>query len=70
MNVCRDAAGKPVTAAAQAVSQAQSSAADYESAPTCSGTPGPSAVADSLGRLWGFENNQSCAFRCVGPGGW
>jgi hypothetical protein len=61
----RDANGKPVTAAAQAVAQAQSSAATYESAPTCSGTPGPSAVADSQGRLWGYENNASCAFRWV-----
>jgi hypothetical protein len=44
----------------------------WESAPTCSFAPNDAnAVPDTFGRLWGWQNNSSCAFRVsrVGPAG-
>jgi hypothetical protein len=36
----------------------------WESAATCSFAPNDAnAVPDTFGRLWGWENNSSCAFR-------
>jgi hypothetical protein len=36
----------------------------WESAPTCSFAPSDgNAVPDTFGRLWGWQNNSSCAFR-------
>ncbi|KAL6754667.1 hypothetical protein V8C86DRAFT_315460 [Haematococcus lacustris] len=41
-----------------------SQATSFESAPACSGAITPtSSQADASGRLWGFENGRSCAFK-------
>jgi len=45
---------------------------DWNTAPNCTADPTDAAtyiVYDSLGRPWGFENNQSCVFRW-GAGVW
>lgn len=39
-------------------------AVSFEAAPTCTGTPTTAtSTADASGRLWGFENGKSCAFK-------
>jgi hypothetical protein len=36
----------------------------WEAAPSCTATPTPgNSVKDSNGRLWGWENNASCAYK-------
>lgn len=45
---------------------AQAAAVSWDAAPNCTGNPSDNntkVVYDSLGRPWGFENGQSCAFR-------
>jgi hypothetical protein len=57
----RDEEGQAVTAAAQAIAQAEATTDDYDSAPTCT-QDGPT-VLDQSGRRWGYENDKSCAVR-------
>ena len=39
----------------------------WEAAPTCSAAPtAETSEADTLGRLWGWENGTSCAYRVSG----
>ncbi len=52
------------TQAAQAIAAASAGGATFETAPACTGDPAKStSVRDANGRLWGYENNQSCVFR-------
>jgi hypothetical protein len=69
--VFKTADGKPVygtggTAAAGAVASAyflNQTALNWETAPSCKGSVQNWVSKDSAGRLWGWENNTSCAFK-------
>jgi hypothetical protein len=43
-------------------------ATTWQAAPSCTGIPTPqTSVVDDLGRLWGWQYGQSCAYRSVPP---
>jgi len=44
------------------------SATTWQSSPSCWGVPSPqNSVLDDLGRLWGWQNGASCAYRSIPP---
>lgn len=44
------------------------SATTWQSAPTCWGVPTPqTSVLDDMGRLWGWQQGASCAYRSIPP---
>lgn len=44
------------------------SATTWQSSPTCWGVPTPqNSVMDDLGRMWGWQNGASCAYRGIPP---
>jgi hypothetical protein len=43
-------------------------AVSWQAAPNCYGTPNPrTAVTDDLGRMWGWQDSRSCAYKNFPP---
>jgi hypothetical protein len=63
--------GRSCVFRAAAVSPSQPvsyTAVSWQAAPTCSGVPNArTSVSDDLGRLWSWQNGQSCAYRSFPP---